>query len=157
MVKTLKKICGYAIFSLFMILTIRWWLSEFNKPEEIESVMNLLVELEDKDAEGVKNVLGEPKSVHREKVYSYKDNIATYDILIDKQVKSIVVTMKDKTNMSEQQLISEIGLKEDITDKKTTEVEGGKKTVIYDVGIFSKIEMKSALGDSSIETVKLVY
>ena len=61
MVKTLKKICAYAIFSLFMIVVVKWWLNDFKKPEEIESVMSLLLELENEGVEGVKKYWGSLK------------------------------------------------------------------------------------------------
>lgn len=157
MVKTFKKICAYSIFSLFMIVVVKWWLNDFKKPEEVESVMSFLLELENEGVEGVKKILGEPKSIHRGKVYTYKDSLGTYDILIDEKVKSIVVSLNDKIEMSEQQVISELGLREDIVDKSVSEKEGVKKIVIYDVGKISKLEMSSELEDKGVDIVKIAY
>lgn len=157
MVKILKKICIYSIFSLFMILTVKWWLNSFEKPLEVENVMGVLIELGDEDLDGVKAKLGEPKSVHRSQVYTYKDSFGTYDLLIDDKLKNVVVSIEDSVNMNEAQVMSEIGIREDIFNKKETEMNGKKKTIVYDMEVFSKLEIESRKDQDVVEKIKITY
>ena len=156
-----EKVFIYIIVSLVMIFSFKWWYGSFEWADKDEDT-NIMVKVKDMEGVNTENLIkefGKPKEVHKDKVYTYADQNATYDFLIDGTVKSVVVSIKDSKQFSDiDQLLENMGLKVSLDLFEEEVVVNDKKSRKgYDIGSISDIDIISNKESNKIEKVKITY
>lgn len=130
-----------------------------NKKES--SMLKLLPSMSGITKENINEMLGEPKEVYKNKIYTYVDKYAQYDFLMEDSIKSAVVTMKDTIYISQLDSLLNILVpeydKSKVKDYERDSVKGHSIIKIYKLGGYSKIEIATKEASDIIEYIKVKY
>lgn len=132
---------------------------EYKKGEDV--IFNAISSLQGIPSEEFLKILGEPKEIYKEKIYTYIDAFAQYDFLVEDTIKSVVMSMKYGLSIVSVDQILEVLIndynKDDIKDYKTEKVHDRTVVAIYNVGKYSKLEIGTKEDSSLIDYIKIKY
>lgn len=130
-----------------------------NKKES--SMLKLLPSMSGITKENIDTMLGEPKEVYKNKIYTYVDKYAQYDLLMEDSVKSAVVTMKDTIYITDLDGLLNVLIpgydKSKVKDYERSSVNGHAIIKIYKLGDYSKLEIATKKDSEIIEYIKVKY
>lgn len=98
-----------------------------NQKTEKMIVMSEVVNLSGKKIDDIRAILGKEKTIHKDKVYTYEDSIAKYDLLIVDDIESAVVTLKE--NKSKEEIYEMLSIKADMYNDKVLKHEDHYKII----------------------------
>lgn len=152
--RSTERILLLAIMGVSLLL-IMGLSKEKIKSSEVKSdtfIIENIATLNEKNQKDVKGLFGKEKSIHKDKVFTYEDSLARYDILIVDEVKNATITLK--RSMTIEEVLSSMDIKGDVEKL----VEKNDK-VLY--GVYDKNKNVTANIEEDnigqVRTVKIVY
>lgn len=115
-------------------------------------IISEVVNMSGKKIDEIQSILGKAEGIHKDKVYTYKDSIAKYDLLVVDEVKSAVITFNKR--MSKEEVYKMLSIKGDLLNTKSLVEEEFYE--MYDKETDMKIEMITNKNDE-VKTVKIAY
>lgn len=171
MKKGKKTLVWVIVIGLVGLVCAQWYLKEnrnlrvgkneieYKKGKDV--IFDIIPLLQGVKSGELVEILGEPKEIYKEKIYTYIDSMAKYDLLVEGTLKSVVMSMKyDLSIVSVDTLLQKMieGYnKESVKNYKNENVHDRTVVTIYDVDKYSKIEISTKQGSSLIEYIKIKY